>query len=263
MSDYIFISYSWDDRFYVFQLAERMRAAGMQPWLFEHNEKPAEHYVRQLMEVIADAHAVIVILSPTSMSSASVQQEVLYAIDKRKRIIPLLLTDGDGPVRFLLRIYHWIDARLERYPVGQIAEALALVDQLSLPTVRLVTLEAYTPYVQPRDIVLEIPHHALTGLQQGAPSEVTICTFGLLPDRTIVIHPTVKTVSKIHAHICARWQGDEHWSFFLYDTSKNGTFINGERINLVRELPNYALIGLARDAVVFRFTWLDESTKTQ
>lgn len=261
MSDHIFISYSWQDRSYVLQLAERMHAAGMQPWLFEHDEVPSEYYVPQLMAVIADAQAVIVVLSPYSAVSTAVQQEVLYAIDKRKRIIPLLVADGDGPVRFLLRVYNWVDARLDRYPISTIVEVLAFANEPPLPAARLVALAPYASYVRPSDIVIQIPHHARAASPREELREVTLCTIGVLPDRTMTILPSQQTVSKCHAHICARRQDDGKWGFLIYDTSKNGTFINSQRVSGVHPLQDENLISLARDAIVLRFTLLDR-TKT-
>jgi len=263
MGDHLFFSYSWQDRSYAQKLADRMREAGLRPWLFEHDEIPSEQYVPQLMAVIEDAAAVIVILSPYSANSMAVQQEVLYAMDKRKRIIPVLYADGDGPVRFLLRVYNWVDARDDQYPIGALAEVLAFADALPPPAARLVAIDPYAQYVRPNDIVIEVPHHARVGLQIDAPREVTLCTIGVLPNRTMTILPSQQTISKCHAHICARKQDSGEWDFLLYDTSKNGTFINGQRITSVHRLQDGDVIGLARDTIILRFMLLDRTATAE
>lgn len=261
MGDHIFISYSWNDRMYVRQLQEAMRSAGLMPWVFEHDQLASQGYVRQLMEVIANAQAILVVLSPASMKSESVQQEVLYAMGIRKQIIPILLQDGEGEVRFLLQPRHWIDARIERFPIGQILATLNLNEGVYVPIVQITALEPYERVVRPSEVMIETLLHARDHLAGDEAQEVKLCTIGTLPEHTIRVEPHIATVSKRHAHITASRQAGGCWVFRLYDTSRNGTSVNSELVHQSAELTNGTLITLARHAVVLRFSLPERTTQ--
>jgi hypothetical protein len=262
MTDYIFVSYSHKDRDYVLQLVEQMHAAGMRPWMFEHDQVPSLEYIPQLRSIIAEARAVLVVMSEHSMNSVAVLQEIHEALAARQRIIPLQLSDSEGSTTFLLRPFHWIDARYERYPLNQIARALAIIDAPLMPVIRLDALEAYTRYVRPNDIEIQMPMHIWARLQDGPTTEETICTIGAAPDRHVTIHPSLTSVSRNHAYISVRYEHNAGWSFWLHDTSKNGTCINDDPIRGVHELVNNDLIILARHAAVLRFSHFDRRTTT-
>lgn len=260
MGEHIFISYSWHDRDYVRELFARMHDYGLRPWMFEHDQVPSVSFLDQLMAVISDARAVVVVLSPRSMDSTAVTQEVLYAIEKRKPILPLLLEEGDGRVAFLLRPFHWIDARSEPYPLRQIAEALGLTLGAQFPAVRLKALPGHAHLVRPAEITLEVPHHAWARLLAEPGYEVELGTIGALPDRTLVVSLDLPAVSRRHAHITVGRSAEDGWIYTLYDTSHNGTWVNGQRVRGSCELSHDALIGLVGEALMLQFGVFDRST---
>lgn len=262
MGDRIFLSYSNRDREYVFQLVEQMEAAGLKPWIFEQDQMPSLEYIPQLRSIIAEAHAVLVVMSEHSMNSVPVLQEIHEALVSRKRIIPVQLDDGEGSATFLLRPFHWIDARRERFPLNQIARALAVIDVPVMPFIRLDALEAFARYVRPNDFEIQIPMHIWARLQDEPNSEETICTIGAAPDRHVTIHPSLTSVSRAHAYISVRYQQNAGWSFWLHDTSKNGTRVNDEELHGARELFNNDLIAFAQNAVILRFSHFDRRTVT-
>jgi hypothetical protein len=260
MADRIFVSYSNKDRAYVFQLIALMRDTGMQPWIFEHDQVPSLEYIPQLCGIIAEARAVLVVMSEHSMNSVAVLQEIHEALAVRKRIIPLQLDDNEGSATFLLRPFHWIDARHERFPVNQIARALTVSDAPHMPVIRLDALEAFTRFVRPSDAEVQLPIHSWARLQDGRTSEETICTIGAAPDRHVTIHPSLTSVSRNHAYITVRYDVTAGWFFWLYDTSKNGTYVNDQAVQGAHELHNNDLITLALNAVIVRFSHFGRHT---
>lgn len=262
MTGHIFVSYSNKDRDYVQQLVEAMHHAGMQPWIFEHDQVPSLEYIPQLRGIIAEARAVMVVMSAHSMNSVAVLQEIHEALAARKRIIPIQLDNEEGSATFLLRPFHWIDARYERFPINQIARALAVIDAPLMPVIRLDALETSARFVRPSDIEIQVPMHIWARLQDSPTTEETICTIGAAPDRHVVIHPSLTMISRAHAYLSVRYDQQAGWSFWLHDTSKNGTLVNGEAVCGVRELFNNDIISLAQDAVVLHFSHFDRSTSS-
>jgi hypothetical protein len=260
MGNHIFISYSWNDRSYVSELAAQLGAAGLSPWMFEHDQLPSVSYLDQLMAVIADARAMLVVLTPASMASTAVTQEVLYALEKRKPILPLLRAEGDGRVAFLLRPFHWIDARSEAYPVSRIAEALDLTLGAQFPAVRLKALASYAELVRPAEVTLEAPHHAWGRLLEDPGFEAQLGTIGTLPERSLVVSLDLPTISKRHAHLTVRRDAEGRWVYLLYDTSRNGTWVNGRRVRGRCELAHDALIGLAGETVLLQLSLFERTT---
>ncbi|NTV65662.1 MAG: TIR domain-containing protein [Oscillochloris sp.] len=260
MGNHIFISYSWSDRAYVSALAERLEAAGLNPWMFEHDQLPSVHFLDQLMAAIVDARAVLVVLTPTSMASTAVTQEVLYAIEKGKPILPLLCEEGDGRVAFLLRPFHWVDARSEAFPVQAIGTALGLTLGVEFPAVRLKALIGSIDLVRPTEVTLDVPYHAWQKLLSDPDFEVQIGTLGTLPDRTLVISLDLPTISKRHAHLSARRDAEGQWHYLIYDTSRNGTWVNGQRVKQCCELCHEALIGLVGETILLEFSLSDRTT---
>jgi hypothetical protein len=262
MGEHVFISYSNRDRAYVLELRQHMQAAGMQPWIFEHDEVPSIKYIPQLRAIIAAARAVLVVMSEQSMNSMAVLQEVHEALARQKQIIPLQLCDGIGDTTYLLRPFHWIDARFERFPLNQIARALAALEVPSLPVICLNALEPGRRYVRPSEIEVQVPLHVWAQLPKGQPAKEPICTIGAAYGSTVVIHPSLMSVSRAHAHIKIQRQQSAGWLFLIEDTSKNGTWLNGERLEryVPRPLAHNDMIALPDNVVVLHFSHYDRPT---
>jgi pSer/pThr/pTyr-binding forkhead associated (FHA) protein len=76
---------------------------------------------------------------------------------------------------------------------------------------------------------------------------------GTLPSNTLVVSPRGGLISRSHAQINLRISEVGGPTFLLYDTSKNGTFVNGLRIAEPHALAHEDYIGLAGNAVVLQF----------
>lgn len=265
MGELIFISYSNQDRAYVSELIVQMEAAGMRPWTFEREQVPIKEYIPQLKAVIRDARAVLVVMSQHSMDSVPVIQELHEALAAQKQIIPLLISDHEGSATFLLRPFHWIDARVDRFPINQILRGLSAIEDFPVvPVILLDALDFCRQYVRPSELEVQVPLHIWSSLQANPDAEPQeICSIGAAAGKTMVIHPSLSAVSRDHARIKVRRNSDGSWSFLLCDNSKNGTWVNGELVSECRELQLNDLIEFPDQSVVLRFAYFDRKTGTR
>jgi TIR domain len=106
-----FFSYSRDDTDFVLKLAKDLKAAGAAVWLDQLDIRPGDHWDSAVETAVENCPTMLLVLSPSSVSSPNVMDEVSLAIDKRKLIIPILYRTCNIPLR--LRRVQYIDARAE------------------------------------------------------------------------------------------------------------------------------------------------------
>lgn len=150
-----FLSYSQADRNLAVRIAEGLRASGIETWFDQWEILPGDSLIQKIFaEGLSGADAFIVLISPNSVSSRWVQQELDVALIRRiegvTRIIPVI--SGEVQIPESLRPLKWIridedfDSALrqllmsiyqvyERPPIGQppefIEKALVSVGGLS------------------------------------------------------------------------------------------------------------------------------------
>jgi Flp pilus assembly protein TadD len=106
-----FFSYSREDSEFVLRLVEDLRAAGADVWLDQLDVGPGQHWDTEIENALQQCPSHVTVLSPNSVESANVMDEVSYALQERKRVIPLLYRDCSVPFR--LRRVQYIDFRTE------------------------------------------------------------------------------------------------------------------------------------------------------
>jgi len=106
-----FFSYSRDDSEFALRLAEKLKAAGASVWMDQLDIEPGMPWDREVERALANCPRMLVILSPTSVNSDNVRDEVSFALNKQKRVIPVLYRDCEIPFR-LDRI-HYVDFRTD------------------------------------------------------------------------------------------------------------------------------------------------------
>ena len=104
-----FFSYSREDSEFALRLAADLKAAGSDVWIDQIDIPPGELWDRKVEEALKRCPSVLVILSPASASSNNVLDEVSYALDQKKSLIPVLYKDCDIPFR--LRRFQHLDFR--------------------------------------------------------------------------------------------------------------------------------------------------------
>ncbi len=116
VTNQLFISYSHVDRVFVDQLAARLTQAGFRVW-YDQNLKKGLSWSRQVENELKASTVFLVVLTPSSVESEAVRNEIHYAKDlpQMKRIIPLLREDCTVPLP--LMGIHWIEGRAALDPL--------------------------------------------------------------------------------------------------------------------------------------------------
>jgi len=95
----IFFSYSRVDSGFALQLAKDIRSSGIDIWIDQLDIQAGNHWDAAVEKALATSACVLVILTPSSTSSTNVMDEVSYALESGKKIIPVLLEDCLPPFR--------------------------------------------------------------------------------------------------------------------------------------------------------------------
>lgn len=95
----IFFSYSRDNSEFVLKLAEELREAGSKVWLDQLDIKPGTRWDKSIETALAQSTTVLVVLSKSSVASHNVMDEVSYALEEGKTVIPILMEDCEIPFR--------------------------------------------------------------------------------------------------------------------------------------------------------------------
>lgn len=98
-NDTIFFSYSRDDSEFVLSLAKELRQAGADIWLDQLDIKPGSRWDSSIEQALASSKTLLVILSKSSVESNNVMDEVSYALEEKKMVVPVLLEPCDIPFR--------------------------------------------------------------------------------------------------------------------------------------------------------------------
>lgn len=94
-----FISYAREDAEFVLRLAKDLRSAGAQVWLDQLDIKPGQRWDAAVEEALRACAQQVAILSPDAVNSVSVMDEISYALEERKKVIPVLYRDCQIPFR--------------------------------------------------------------------------------------------------------------------------------------------------------------------
>lgn len=94
MSD-VFVSYSREDSEHALRLTEALKARGIDVFLDSESLVAGESWAPKVNRAIESSDAVAVFLSHNSKRSKWVEKELVYALEKEKHVIPILL-DGEG-----------------------------------------------------------------------------------------------------------------------------------------------------------------------
>jgi formylglycine-generating enzyme required for sulfatase activity len=106
-----FFSYSSADRDFALDLARDLREKGAVIWMDQLDIIPGERWDTAVELAIRRCAGMLVILSPDSVGSTNVMDEVSFALEEHKVVIPVLHRDCDIPFR--LRRVHRVDVRTD------------------------------------------------------------------------------------------------------------------------------------------------------
>ena len=129
-----FISYSRTNKDFAVKLTKGLRSAGYPVWFDQFDIPTGSRWDDEVEKALRECSIFMIILTPASISSENVKDEIGYAIDHGKRIVPVLLESCDVPLR--LRRFQYVDFTSKSFDEGfESAKELLgdLVDESSVP----------------------------------------------------------------------------------------------------------------------------------
>lgn len=95
----VFFSYTREDSQFARQLATDLRDAGVDIWMDQLDIRAGSRWDIEVEKALLASQSLLVILTPDSINSHNVSDEISYALDEGKRVIPVLLKVCSVPLR--------------------------------------------------------------------------------------------------------------------------------------------------------------------
>ena len=108
-----FISYSRVNSDFAVSIANDLRSAGFDIWLDQLDIPTGSRWDDELEKALDRCSTFLIILSPESIKSQNVKDEIGYAIDGGKHILPVLIKNCKIPLR--LRRFQFVDFTDDSY----------------------------------------------------------------------------------------------------------------------------------------------------
>src|SRR5688500_1112025 len=126
-----FISYSRANSDFAVRLAKDLKSAGYDIWLDQLDIPTGARWDDEIEIALEACSTFMIILSPESMQSQNVKDEIGYAIDAGKDILPLKIKSGDIPFR--LKRFQYVDFTDRPYEksLKEIKSLLGMTGQLA------------------------------------------------------------------------------------------------------------------------------------
>jgi len=102
-----FIAYAREDSEFALRLADDLAAAGWSIWIDQRNLAPGDRWDEVVQKTLARARVVLIVFSPEALESEAVLDEMSYALNSGKTVVPVLHRICDLPLR-VTRL-HYID----------------------------------------------------------------------------------------------------------------------------------------------------------
>jgi hypothetical protein len=102
-----FISYSRVNKEFAVKLARELKSAGFPIWLDLLDIPAGARWDDEIEKALSECGIFMMILTPASIASENAKDEIGYAIDHGKRILPVLLEDCAVPLR--IRRFQYVD----------------------------------------------------------------------------------------------------------------------------------------------------------
>jgi hypothetical protein len=112
----VFISYSRVNKEFAARLAKDLRSAGYPIWFDLMDIPTGARWDDTVEKALRECSIFMIILTPASIASENVKDEIGYAIDHGKRILPVLLETCEVPLR--LRRFQYVDFTAKSFEDG-------------------------------------------------------------------------------------------------------------------------------------------------
>lgn len=145
-----FISYSRVNSEFVVRLAKDLKAAGYDVWLDQLDIPKGARWDDAIEAAVERSSTFMIVLAPESIESQNVKDELSYAIDSGKQILPVVIQPCKIPLR--LRRFQYVDFTNKPYK-----DSLADIKHLLSKTRRREQPAAHTPSAAPEEALAEPP----------------------------------------------------------------------------------------------------------
>jgi len=102
-----FFCYAREDSDFALRLAKELRDRGIEIWIDQLDIPAGAPWDREIEKAIEASGRLLVVLSPHSVASENVMDEVSFALDQGDRVVPVLLEACDVPLR--IRRLQYVD----------------------------------------------------------------------------------------------------------------------------------------------------------
>lgn len=103
----VFLSYDSRDKQLASLLARSLASSGFDVWHHEGRVLPGDNWARKVAEALEHSDAMVVLVSPQSMRSRFVREEINYALGSSKyagRVVPVLVRPTDEMPWYLKKL---------------------------------------------------------------------------------------------------------------------------------------------------------------
>jgi hypothetical protein len=100
-----FVSYSSKDKLFAIGFAKELQNLGVDTWIDQLEIKLGKNWDNSIEEALDKSDTLILMISPSSVGSPNVQDEVSIAIKSEKKIVPILIKKCDLPMRWQRKQY--------------------------------------------------------------------------------------------------------------------------------------------------------------
>jgi hypothetical protein len=146
----IFFSYSRSDSEFAIKLAKDLREKNVNLWIDQLDIMPGLRWDAEIEKALAQSHYLLVILSPKAVSSENVMDEVAYALEEGKRIIPIVIIPCTIPfrIRRIQRIDFETDYTKALVSLLKVVKAVSLDEDIKSPRFEIQKPKAIAPKLQ-------------------------------------------------------------------------------------------------------------------
>ena len=129
----IFVSYSRTNATFALKLARELKADSFAAWLDQLDIPTGARWDDEVEKALRECEIFIIILTPASVASDNVKDEIGYALGKNKRFIPVMLENCEIPFR--LHRFQYVDFTKKSFDEGVQSVKDLLISLMTQPTV--------------------------------------------------------------------------------------------------------------------------------
>jgi hypothetical protein len=151
----IFFSYARSDAQFVLRVASALRAEGRQVWVDQLDIPKGARWDEEVENALKASSCLLVVLSPASTKSQNVLDEVSYALDEKRTVLPILLQASSVPFRLKRLQYTDFTGDFD----AAYRQLVAALDALPSPQLSVKVEEpAPMPMVKPPEATVAVRH---------------------------------------------------------------------------------------------------------